>query len=167
MNRVVVGALSGALLFSAAWAGPHGAWTLRAGVVREVPRTRGPDGYGNHGKFDGTNAAELNAQDRANANWDQATGLSAELVRETRWRLPLGLHLGWDAYLQGVFVDTEFNETQEDWVYATATGGGCASPSGGAPWRSKGEAGSGQAGSPSGGPASGPGGSGSAWGRFG
>lgn len=114
-------------------------WVLRAGVTREYPQTTGPDGYGNHGKFDGTNAAELDRADRRYANWDQAPGLVVELARKraASWTAPgpLPLSLALEPYARLTLVDTEFNETQRDWVYLTQTFGGRAiAPFPGLPW---------------------------------
>ncbi len=102
-------------------------WVLRAGLARERPITTDPEGYGNHGRYDGTNGGELDRADRRHANWDRAPGLVVELAREraAAWRGPgfLPLTLALEPFARLTLVDTEFNQTQHDWRYLTLVAG--------------------------------------------
>ena len=74
----------------------------------------------------------MNRTDRKNANWDGAPGffLNAENLSRKSWIPGVDLNLG--LYTKIVVVDTEYNETQENWIFVTGSGG--IRMVGGLPW---------------------------------
>jgi hypothetical protein len=100
-------------------------WKVTGGMAEQHPRTTGPLGHGNHGLHGTAPDPVLNQWDRRDANWDGAPGGFLELNLEDvhSQRLlglkPLRFSLG--AYGRVTRVDSEYNETQQDWTFWTGT----------------------------------------------
>lgn len=124
---LLIGALTGVCISLCIFVPPCIAssdWRIWSGTIGRVqPRTKGADGYGNHGKYGSDSVENLNKTDRENANWDGAPGffLGAENLSRKSWIPGVNLDLG--LYTKMVIVDTEYNETQENWMSVTGSGG--------------------------------------------